>query len=688
MVIAGALSLAGAGYYNLYCVLTQRESLRLSAVSALTVSAFAIANPVTLNKLQAGHLKFLLAYAMLPWIATASLDLRRSNAAWLLGLMLGIAAMDPQFIAFGLITAVAFSWYGATFSWRTISAAAVIAIAINLQQIVPAISPSAAGTFAAQSPVLFWQRSQSDNLSTALTLTGYIGGYAQKLLPVWLQRAYWLIPVSAILLPACRANRRLVPLGLLAAIGLLITCAWNTPLAFAWSFGFAHFKSLAVFRELYNAMALIVVSFAAGLTITLGVLLQRFQAIAYSLCGCIFLISVFVATNTGRNLPTYSLSASEARAMHQLDTRKGFFRFIAVPGSDPSADALYSSNGGLSPWFLPLDNHGSFFSAEPNDVNLYTLGLLRDFSPEANRWLIRDDVGFVKYLKGWRTTSIAQAEPSAKKVERRFIHDYAVSTNLTIVLGKASLVAVEPFSARPGSLNSAYTGTRDLTVIRGGVPQRVQNFYSDISPSSGWARTSLMPILPTWAYAEPTELFTLRTKAVLPAPAAWVIAGTSDGNVRSRGCDRVARLDAHFRLFNCSANPMFSGIPPIVISSVTAGGMLSPKIPLQGAKGIARPKAILPWRVTAIVHADPGSAVVLRQMFSAGWASSLPNAKHYMVDGYANAWVVPRRFDGIVTFTYTPAYTFFIALAASLASLLIVSAIVIATEIGRGKFTR
>ncbi|MGH7709232.1 MAG: hypothetical protein ACREM6_15145, partial [Vulcanimicrobiaceae bacterium] len=85
------------------------QCLRINRTGTLVAIFVYCANPLTLNELQAGHVPFLLAYAILPWIAAFSLELSRTT--WLpTGVLIGLAAAQQQFLAFGLLIAVACGW--------------------------------------------------------------------------------------------------------------------------------------------------------------------------------------------------------------------------------------------------------------------------------------------------------------------------------------------------------------------------------------------------------------------------------------------------------------------------------------------------------------------------------------------------------------------------------------------------
>lgn len=671
-LLVAALLCCAFGYRVLCRAVAARENIAFSGIVSFAIAATAMANPIVLNKIQAGHLKFILAYALLPWIAAASLRMAARGSVWLLGALLGIAAMDPQFLVFGPIVAIVWWWYGGARRPEAVVGAIAIAFAINLQQIVPAMWPSSPESLGALSPVLFWQRSQSGYPADAVRLLGYIGGYATRNLPLWTKDAYWLLPACAVLLPLARFRARYLILAVLAGAGILAMSAWNTPLAPLWSFAFSHIRSTALFRESYNTAAVVFSAYAGGLAIGLHVLRQRAQWTAYGLCAALLVLAVVTASHAATGIPAYAPATYESDTQHVLASAPGHFRFAVVPGTAPITNASYPADGGYSPWALSFDRHATFFSPVPGNVELYTNALLASGNANADDWLRRDGIGLVQYLGGWRTTAVTQAEPSIRKAERALFTDVSVSESKAVRAGGSTMVAVEPFDANAGTLASAYSGARDLRAFGDGArPVALQTFFSDVSPATGWARTALTPVLPAWSYAAPTALFTVRSTARLGVEPATIVAGDRSGGLSAHGCTIVRRLDAHFRVFACPANPVFRGTPPIVVSQAVIGAAPATELPRTGANGSAVLMTYSPWSLTARVQAAPGSAIVLHQTYDDGWRSSIRHARHVIVDGYANAWIAPSRINADVHFWYAPAQEFFAALAASFITLIV-----------------
>lgn len=661
-----ALLVAAAGAVALYRRVIEREGLPYASSAAVALGALAVANPVVLNKLQAGHLKFIIGYSVLPWIAAFSIR-KSSGAVYRTGALLGIATMEPQFYVFGMLIAAGFQVYAGGFSLPLLAGIAAIGLGMNLTLVFPAFSHPGMASFGTLSPALFWQQAQSGTLSEAVRMLGYTAHYAERLLPRIVLDAYWIIPALGVTALILNFRWRYAWLFALAAIGIIITSAWNTVLAPIWTAAYSSAPALALFRELYNAMVLTLIAFIALCAIAVSAFKRRYGISSVLLCGALIALSAVIAVKSTTNIPTYTPQSVQP-ALDKIAATRSVSRFAVLPGTAPVTNGKTAS-AGYSPWYFSMPNHPAFFSPTPDNVEIYTDALLRDGQPQGRIWLDRAGVGYLQYLHGWSTRVLANTEPSTRRAIGTFFSDYSV-VGEGVTRTPATLVAVEQFSAQPGSLADRYSGARDIRSLSGGRSIALRNFTSDVSPGTGWGLTPLFPIMPRWVFTEPLGVFTLRDAAALRIAPSLVVAGDASGGMHSKSCRMLRRLDAHFKIFSCAENPVFEGKAPIVVSFARSGATIPQSIPPQGAAGQAALLSYEPWHMTAQVKAARGSAVVLRQSYDEGWTASIPGARHVMVDGYANAWLAPTDVDGTVTFTFAPSRVFFVCLALSLATLL------------------
>ncbi len=133
------------------------------AVLALSFSAM----PAWFNRLDAGHLEWLLGYALFPGtlaIVMSSMHARRVAGA--LGALWGIAGGQAQFLLFFPLVALPLAVRARRLA--AVGVGLLLMIALQLPAIVAIIYAHGLGAFASQQTNLTWQMAQSDPLSLAL----------------------------------------------------------------------------------------------------------------------------------------------------------------------------------------------------------------------------------------------------------------------------------------------------------------------------------------------------------------------------------------------------------------------------------------------------------------------------------------------------------------------------------------
>lgn len=666
VLVAVILAAAAIGAARLAQTLARGAELELSTTAVAGIAAFYAANPIVLNELQAGHVKFLAAYALLPFLAASASRLSRRSGWAVTGLLLGFAALQPQFLPFGICIVASFAAYANALQLRPFIGAIALAGAMNAPLFAPLIAHASLTTLDVLKPLEVFERIQSAGAGSALRLIGYTAGYDLRLLPAWLQYALWVIPAAAAY--GCIAVRRGWMLGLPACAGVLVASAWYNPFQPLFSWLFANVASFAIFREVYNAQCMTACAYIAGIALAYAASRSsrlRSNALSAALIVCALSCAYF----TTQDIPHYEPSAAEAGALRALAQSPGSWRYLTSPATYPLRnERLPEGAFGYSPFALSIGDHPTAFSPIQSDVEMYTAASLRERRDVADL-LRRQDVGALVHLTGWTSASIESTEPSVARSERALLEREPPETMTGIDRVNSARVAVEPYSAGPSSLDMRYAGTRALDVISGGTPLPLQNFYDDPDPHKSWARTALAPQLPSWAFAEPLNVFSLAPRMRVPIERGIVLAGDTDGKLVLNGCERRATIDAHFALFRCTREPVASGTPPLVLSAAVLGGTLAAATAPEGAAGSADILSADDWRVRAHIRAVKGSALVLREGCSAGWKLDVDNATHVCVDGYANAWILPENLDSTVTIEYGPARLYLLALLTAAAAI-------------------
>lgn len=236
--------------------------------------------PVAFTRIAAGHLAYVLAYALLP-LAIAfgreAIERRRALAAVALGITIGVAGCQIQFLAIAWLAVLALlafvpragGWIG------RLAVAAGICIAIQLQALLPLAFSSTASLYAAQPALLSFEYNNSSPPASAIVMLGYFTHYYESHALIGASAAlYGLLIGSALLAVWSTWRAGLYAVALIAA-GAALTSGLYGPLAGALAWSFETVPAFAVFRDLHYFAALT----AVGLALALGLGLQRLRAL-------------------------------------------------------------------------------------------------------------------------------------------------------------------------------------------------------------------------------------------------------------------------------------------------------------------------------------------------------------------------------------------------------------------------
>ncbi len=642
-------------------------SFVLGPFSAIAAAAILWGSPVPLNEIQAGHWFFLTSYAVAPLVLeTAFFATRRW--AWLhLGVLLGVASAQQQF--FPLLTA---ALLGIGFSRRNLLSATLPAILVGVAVVSPLwISAVLLRQDAALSTIYtfgHWIDSQSAPLSDALRMIGYIGGYDAGLLNHATRLALWLLPVSSIAFAIFKCRIAAVRnLGLICVVSVLLYSGTRGPLSGVIDWAFIHIHPVNAFRELYifNVVTVFSYAFLTGSAINTLLRHTRYRILGIFL-WCVFVgLSMVIMSRSTIGMSTFTTTAFEQRAVNAIAQKHSWGRFIVDPAIEPVRRPSGESRGGYSPWLLPIGLQWSGADYGQTFPSMYVARGLSAPTPDRVANAAFQRIGITDLISDPALVSTTVVEPALRNIYNRWpiqsakvpgVRDFKDNT----------LVSVEPYSAKPGTFASNYSGVRTIDPVTQARPLDLMPLAEE-DPRESWSPLAFWPTLPVWAYAEPNGIFTLRATARLSiATDSFIAAGNTDGHLTLSGCVSAATLDGHFRLFRCAKDPVFSGAPPIVVSQVFEGGALATTRPQTGAMGTVHIRQILPWQIRLDAQIKGGSALVLRQSFNDLWACDSCGGRHIAVDGFANAWVMPADFKGPLTLTYRGAYAYFLGLTLSL----------------------
>jgi hypothetical protein len=644
-----------------------------------------VSNPFVLNEVQAGHLFMLWSYALLPWIAALAIRPPTALRSAQVGVLIGLASAQQQFLIFGIIVASVCTLCAWPRRFPYMIVTGVCAAAFSMPLWLPSVTAHSTDALNVLAPTHDWQLAQSASPADALRLIGYIGLYDRRLGAV-VEVLLWFVPFLAVLgLLRARIKHAAWGFLFLAAIGITLASGLGGPLASSLDYGFAHIRALTLLRELYDATALTALAYAALGSIAFGTLSRPYAARAGAVgAAALAVVCLAVSWHVARDLPWYDPPSQFRAQLRTIAAMPGNARVLPIPLNPPLS--MSSAKGGLSPLQIGIGDHATAAFVFALSPSTYAAKMYAQSGGRRGEELLeRMQIGTVVRLPIVHPSFETGLDP---KIRLHGLPPELVdSMPKPFAAGPPNVprAVVLPYSAVPGSLASSYTGARDIAAMSGGTPIDLFARSTQPDPSRGWARTPFWPILPSWAFAEPLAIFTMRRVTALDVPRSLVVAGDGSGRLRGTGCLLIRRLDSHFSLFRCASRPVLDGDPPIVISQASIDARAAYDRASSGAVGAVRVEVDRPDYLRLRVHAVAGSALVLRDSFDDGWAISIPGTDHVTVDGYANGWVFRRTVDSDVELSYRPARLYFAALALSIAMALAAIIVTVLQTLGASK---
>ena len=285
--------------------------------------------PVAFTRIAAGHLAYMIAYALLPLaicLARRTLEQQTAAGAVALGLVVGISGCQVQFLAIAwlavllLVPAVsrAAGWK------RRLALAAAVSVSLQLQAALPLIFSSTASLYAAQPPLLSFEYNNSSPFAVAPIMLGYFTHYYESHALAGAFGVLYVLLVLSVALAILAAWRTGFYAVALIAVGALLTAGLYGPLSGALAWAFEHVAGFAVFRDLHYFAALT----AVGGALALGVGLQRAPG-ALVLPALILVSWTIAPTVAGAEL---ARTARAARVRRRCARRHGVHR-AARPGT-------------------------------------------------------------------------------------------------------------------------------------------------------------------------------------------------------------------------------------------------------------------------------------------------------------------------------------------------------------------
>lgn len=386
------LTLFGAGCA---CAYMLRAFGVRSRIAAFVAAVFYVTSPVVFTRIAAGHLAYLLAYALLPAIvalARRTIEERRLLPSILLGLAIGFAASQIQFLITAWLAVVPLAFFvNRVNGWiARLALAAAIAVAVQLQSLLPMALSSTAAIYEAQRALVSFEYNNSSPLADAPIMLGYFTHYYES---AALPSAYWvlyaLLAVAIVL--AVAATRRFGGYALLlVALGTLLTAGLYGPLSVPLAWAFEHWLAFAIFRDLHYFAAFT----ALGIALALGLSVERYRLSAPALialvvwCGAPLLVASEI-----RPLVVPRQYVTDALNAMSIVHRRGAGRVLWLPAEEP-VGIVGANNSGRD--FTAYGPHGNPSVSDDldNPQLAYALATLREGKPDWRAFASMD----VRYL--------------------------------------------------------------------------------------------------------------------------------------------------------------------------------------------------------------------------------------------------------------------------------------------------
>lgn len=354
-------------------------------VALFAGALFYATTPVVFTRVAAGHLAYLVAYALLPAVvvlARRTLERRRWTAAVTLGVAIGFTASQIQFLAIAWLAIVPLAFFAARAEgWAArLGAALGISAAVQLQCLLPLALGSTAATYAAQRALLSFEYNNSSPLGGALVMLGYFTHYYEAAAPPWAYASLCALVAMAVVL-GIFASRRFGSFALVLFLGgVVLSAGLYGPLSapLAWAFDRAAF--FTVFRDLHYFAVLT----ALGVALAIGLAIERFRVAAVPLLAAIVWTALPVlAGNDLRGLLVPSHYLTETVEQMQFVHGRGDGRVLWLPAEEPLG-ITGAPNVGRDFTAYGAPGNSSVSDDLDNPQLSYALATLRDGRPDWN----------------------------------------------------------------------------------------------------------------------------------------------------------------------------------------------------------------------------------------------------------------------------------------------------------------
>jgi hypothetical protein len=598
--------------------------------------------PAMTNRLSAGHLPWLLGYALVPWMIAVVVQRASSWArAGQLGLLWGLAAAQVQFL---LIAPFALLAAGRRALRWDVAAAAAFACCMQAPTIAALLFGHPTSAFAPAHANIDWQLAQSSRATLALAGAADPAGYFQSFEP---SAELLLAPLIALAFFGAFITARAAPLAMLWIASALWVAGMRGPFASVFSSAFSNVLALSAFREFSHVEVLVMLPL---------LVLAAFGARALTRNRLAAGFGAFAIACAPAAWPGLAASAARLDTPVRVEYDQVVSAIADLPGNGavlwmPSEQPMRmaETRGGADSLAFPIGNHPPFVEYRPSvplivatralaNGDRAACGLLADLGVQAV--VMRGRVETVPSLQG-----TAERVPSPVRSGLKNLVLFGAEQAYTVPCFRGTLTWAPASVVRGDWTNLqalAHSGATDEITL---PPAPPPGFVAGPPPKSSYQTDDItrdwVPLSQADAYAGrfagafDDVAITARQDAPFEEVAA--LASGGNGPYAWMSADKMRAL--------------LQRGPVAVWGTGTAGAGTSQDIT---TKNFAKPTGdrakahALFGRDASTSDSGPappqGSLVVLHQHSSGGWQAYVDGIAlaSYPADGFAEGWIVDR----------------------------------------------
>jgi hypothetical protein len=537
-----------------------------SWIARLSAAVFYAFGPVTFTREAAGHLAYLVGYALLPLVIALAFKVSTQRGfarSVTLGIVVGFAASQVQFYAIAwLAIAALIPFVPAARGWPgRLGIALAVSLAVQLQSLLPLLVSAVPAAYLSQRALLSWELNNSSPVAGAGVMLGYFTHYYEThALPATDIVLYAVL--AAGLFGSIVAARRLgiYPLAL-CALGFAFVSGLYGPLAGPLSSAFERYAAFTALRDLHYFAALT----AAGMALAIG-FVAGMRPIWFGPPALAAALWIAAPGIGGRAVADILVPrAYVADALHDMRTvaSHGPGRVLMLPAEEPLGP-IGASNQGRDFETYGLPGNPSVSDDYQNPELSYALSAWRSGRPDWSS-LARMDVRYVvfrKYLRSDRQQNFGTGVPmgfagisdgalgaSLEREPRLLRIERSSLSSVYEIRGAAAPEFVAP--VRAGAMRFSELGANEVAVA--GPGQRALDVAPSAvtaDPRSGWVGGTLgwryLPWMPDSVYPFVWTVSSGPLQIDAPAGTHCVLAAATEGGVAQPGAVAITGAWARY----------------------------------------------------------------------------------------------------------------------------------------------